>query len=134
MSKTKTKQSTVAPEKEDSKPEKSNMLAPEKLVLLVTVVNRNKSDYFLDLIQSFNCNMQMSSFAHGTAQRALGLLTPDAEKDVLFSILTRDNAKQAMEALEEKFATIRGGKGVSFTVPITSTIGVLIYRFLANKQ
>ena len=134
MAKTKTKQTNVAPEKEETKAVKTKNLAPEKLVLLITVVNRNKSDYFLDLIQSFNCNMQMSSYARGTAQRALGLLTPDAEKDVLFSILTRDNAKLAMEALEEKFATIRGGKGVSFTVPITSTIGVLIYRFLSNKE
>ena len=134
MPKSKTKQQNVAQENVETRAAKNKNLAPEKLVLLVTVVNRAKSDYFLDLIQSFNCNMQMSSFAHGTAQRALGLLTPDAEKDVLFSVMTRDNAKHAMEALEEKFATIRGGKGVSFTIPITSTIGVLIYRFLANKQ
>ena len=134
MSKTKTKQQNVAQENAETRAAKNKNLAPEKLVLLVTVVNRAKSDYFLDLIQSFDCNMQMSSFAHGTAQKALGLLTPDAEKDVLFSVLTRDNAKRAMEALEEKFATIRNGKGVSFTIPITSTIGVLIYRFLANKQ
>ena len=134
MAKAKTKQQNVAVENVEAKAAKGKNLAPDKLVLLVTVVNRNKSDYFLDLIQSFNCNLQMSSFATGTAQKALGLLTPDAEKDVLFSVLTRENAKLAMEALEEKFATIRGGKGVSFTIPITSTIGVLIYRFLSNNQ
>lgn len=113
---------------------KAASLAPDKLVLLVTVVNRSKSEYYQDLIQSFNSNFQLSSFATGTARRALGLLTPDAEKDVIFSVLTRENAKLALGALEQKFDTIRGGKGVSFTIPMTSTIGVLIYRFLCNKQ
>ncbi len=109
-------------------------IAPDKITLLVTVVNREKEEFFLDLIQSFHCNMQLSANAYGTAQKALGLLTPDAEKTVIFSVLTVANAKLALDVLEEKFHTIRGGKGVAFTVPITSTIGVLIYRFLANKE
>ena len=134
MAKTKTKQPNVASDNVEAKAAKSKNLAPEKLVLLVTVVNRAKSEYFLDLIQAFDCNFQMSSFATGTAQRALGLLTPDSEKDVLFSVLVRERAKHALETLERKFKTIRGGEGVAFTIPITSTIGVLIYRFLSNKQ
>ncbi len=113
---------------------KQKTVAPDKLVLLVTVVNREKSEYFLDLIQSFDCNFQFSALAVGTAQKALGLLTPDEEKAVLFSTLTQENAKKALAALETKFSTIRGGKGVAFTVPFTSTIGVLIYRFLSNKE
>lgn len=117
-----------------SKKQQAQPLAPEKLTLLVTVVNREKADYFLDFIQSFQSNMQLDLSAFGTAQRALGLLTPDTEKAVLLSVLTKPNAKQALTALEQKFKTIRGGKGVAFTVPMTSTIGVLIYRFLANKE
>lgn len=120
---------TVQSKKQPSKP-----LAPDKLTLLVTVVNREKADYYLDFIQSFQSNMQLDVSAFGTAQRALGLLTPDTEKAVLLSVLTKPNAKQALSALEQKFKTIRGGKGVAFTVPMTSTIGVLIYRFLANKE
>jgi len=117
-----------------SKKQPAQPLAPDKLTLLVTIVNRGKSDYFLDFIQSFQSNLQLDLSAFGTAQRALGLLTPDTEKAVLLSVLTKPNAKQALAALEQKFNTIRGGKGVAFTVPMTSTIGVLIYRFLANKE
>lgn len=114
--------------------QKQATVAPDKLVLLVTVVNREKSEYFLDLIQSFHCNFQFTALAVGTAQKALGLLTPDVDKSVLFSVLTQENAKSALQALERKFATIRGGKGIAYTVPLTSTIGVLIYRFLSNKE
>ena len=113
---------------------KKENLAPEKLMLLVTIVNREKTDYFLDLIEQYQCNFQLDVSAFGTAQRALGLLTPDAEKSVLFSVITRTNSKAVLTALDEKFGTLRGGKGVAFTIPMTSTIGVLIYRFLANKE
>ena len=34
--------------------------------------------------------------------------------------------------LDEKFKTVKGGKGIAYTVPMTSTIGVAIYQFLAN--
>ena len=34
--------------------------------------------------------------------------------------------------LEEKFKTVKGGKGIAYTVPMTSTIGVAIYQFLSN--
>ena len=136
MARAKIKQPNVESEKATTKTArgKKTSLAPDKLVLLVTVVNRAKSDYYLDLIQAFDCNFQLSSFATGTAQQALGLLTPDAEKDVLFSVLTRDKARHALETLERKFKTIRGGNGLAFTIPLTSTIGVLIYRFLSNKE
>ncbi len=119
---------------EQAKNKKQQPIAPDQLMMMVTIVNRNKCEYFLDLIQSFSCNFQFSAFAVGTAQKALGLITPDEEKSVLFSILTKENSKKALSTLEEKFATIRGGKGVAFTVPLTSTIGVLIYRFLSNKR
>ena len=41
-------------------------------------------------------------------------------------------APHALEALSEKFQTIRGGKGIAYTVPMTGTIGVAIYQFLSN--
>ena len=36
--------------------------------------------------------------------------------------------------LEEKFHKIKNGKGIAYTVPLTSTIGVAIYQFLSNTQ
>jgi hypothetical protein len=36
--------------------------------------------------------------------------------------------------LEEKFTTIKDGKGIAFTVPMSSVIGVAIYRFLSNHR
>ena len=41
--------------------------------------------------------------------------------------------KAALAKLEEKFNTIKNGKGIAYTVPMTSTIGVAIYQFLSNN-
>ena len=39
-----------------------------------------------------------------------------------------------MNTLEDKFATIKNGKGVAFAVPLSSVIGVNLYRFLSNNR
>ena len=117
-----------------SKTAKAENRAPHKLMLLVTVVPRSKAEFYLDLLQSFEVNMQLEVSAFGTASNLLGLLDSDVEKQALFSIIREDNAANALAALEEKFATIRGGKGVAFTVPFKSMVGVVAYQFLSNKQ
>ena len=111
-------------------------LAPKKLELLFTVVNRQKAEFYMDLLQSFDVNMQLAMIAHGTAKTEmlnyLGLV--DTEKVVIISVIRDDAIKPALKALEEKFATIKNGKGIAFTVPMTSTIGTVIYQFLSNNR
>ena len=35
-------------------------VAPKKLKLLITVVNKNKAEFYMDYLQEFEINMQMS--------------------------------------------------------------------------
>ena len=128
------KNTTTKTTKRSTKKTAKRNLAPNKLVMLVTVVNRQKAEYYLDLLQDFNANLQLDISAFGTAPKLLGLLEGDIEKQVIFSIIRQDVAKKALETLEEKFKTIRNGKGIAFTVPLSSTIGVAIYQFLSNAM
>ena len=50
----------------------------------------------------------------------------------LRKIIKEEKAQAILSALEEKFSTIKNGKGIAYTVPMTGTIGVAIYQFLAN--
>lgn len=108
----------------------------DRLELLITIVNRRKAEYYCDLIQSFECNMQFVTLANGTADantmRLLGLT--DNEKAVIFSVIRQSRAVPVIRALEWKFKTIKDGKGVACTVPIDSVIGKLIYGFLSNNK
>ena len=114
----------------------SRAVTSNRLKLLVTIVGRNKAEFYADLIQSFDVNMQMIALATGTAnERMLGLLgLTDNEKAVLFSVVREEKINDALHVLGEKFKTIKDGKGVAFTIPRTSVIGTLIYDFLSNNR
>ena len=119
---------------ERSKPE--NLTSPHKLKLLITVVNSGKAEFYADLLQSLEVNMQLSLMAKGTASsETLGLLgLSETGRAVLISVIREDRAGEALALLEEKFRTIKNGKGIAYTVPLTSAVGVAIYRFLSNTR
>ena len=108
----------------------------KKLKLLITVVNRSKAELFMDLLTAYEVNFQTSVLANGTARSEmlymLGL--EDSEKSVILSVIREEKAADAMQMLEDKFQTIKKGKGIAFTVPMSSVIGVAIYRFLSNHR
>ncbi len=110
--------------------------APEKLKLLITIVDQERGIYYNTLIRTFSVNYQIVVPAKGTAaSELLDMLGLSAsEKTVIFSVVRQDRLKPLMETLEEKFRTVRGGKGIAVTVPMTSIIGTLAYGFLANER
>lgn len=110
--------------------------AIQKLELLILVVNRNKAEFYIDFLHSFEINLHTVMPAHGTAKtdmlEYLGLV--DDDKAVIFNVIREDQIQATLSALDEKFHTIRNGKGIAFTVPLTGTIGVAIYQFLSNNR
>ena len=110
--------------------------APQKLKLLVTIVGRSKAEFYVDLLQSTGINFQEIMLGQGTANtemlRLLGL--SDSDKAVIFSVLREERSKETLALLDEKFRTIRGGKGIAYTIPMTSVVGVTIYRFLSDNR
>ena len=108
----------------------------KKLKLCVTVVNRSKTEFFIDFLSGFEINFQTSVLAQGTAKsetlHLLGL--EDSDKSVIFSVVREDRAEEVLQALDEKFHRVRGGKGIAFTIPLSSVMGVALYRFLSNYR
>ena len=112
-----------------------NESAIKKLKLLFTVVDRPKAEFYLDVLSQFEINCQMVSSGKGTAHTELiELLGLNIHKTVILSIVREDMVEPVMNCLEEKFATIRNGKGIAFAVPMSSVIGVNMYQFLSNNK
>ena len=107
----------------------------KKLKLLVTVINRSKAIYYLDLLEQFEINMQTVIYGSGTADKELfSLLKIDEnEKAIILSVVKEENIGEVLETLTEKFDKIKNGKGIAFTIPMQSIIGVSIYQFLSNN-
>ena len=112
-----------------------NESAIKKLKLLFTVVDKGKAEFYLDVLSQFEVNFQMVTPGKGTATSELvDMLGLNIHKAVLLSVVREDMVDPIMNCLEEKFATIRNGKGVAFAVPLSSVIGVNMYQFLSNNK
>lgn len=119
-----------------TKAPRANDTSLMKLKLLVTVVNRNKTEFFMDLLHDFDVNFQTAVLAQGTAKSdtlyMLGL--EDSDKSVVFSVIREDRATDALHAIEDRFNKLKKAKGIAFTIPMSSVIGVAIYRFLSDNR
>ena len=112
-----------------------NESAIKKLKLLFTVVDRAKAEFYMDVLSQFEVNCQMIVPGKGTAQSELvELLGLNIHKTVILSVVREDMVDAVMVCLEDKFKTIRNGKGIAFTVPLSSVIGVNMYQFLSNNR
>ena len=112
-----------------------NDSAIKKLKLLITVVDRQKGEFYLDVISQFDVNCQMALGGLGTAASELvELLGLEPHKAVILSVVREDRVDEIMNTLEDKFATIRNGKGIAFAIPLSGVIGVNMYRFLSDRR
>lgn len=120
-------------QKKHGSPPGSN-IAPDKLMLLVTVVQKGKGTFFSDYLQTFEANLQICVVGNGTAQtdlvEFLGL--KDSKRSVIFSVVREEQLDKILEALEDRFRTVNRGTGIAFAVPLSSVIGKLSYGFLSN--
>lgn len=116
--------------KKNTKQEK--LTAPEKLKVLFTIVERNKTEFYLDVLDSqFDITLQCVIYGRGTAKH-LGL--GDTNKAIIMSIVKEEKIKEILNTLEERFQKTKYGKGIAYTIPINSVIGVLVYQFLSNND
>lgn len=112
-----------------------NESAIKKLKLLFTVVDRPKGEFYLDVLSQFDVNFQMALAGQGTASSDLvELLGLEPHKVVILSVVREDLVDDIMNCLEDKFNTVRNGKGVCFAVPLASVIGVNLYQFLSDNR
>ena len=97
------------------------------------MVDRSKTEFYVDFLQAFEINLQLIMSARGTVNAEmleyLGLANKD--KTVILNVIREDQVADALAALDEKFHTIRNGKGIAFTVPLSR---VAIYQFMSNNR
>ena len=108
----------------------------KKLKLLVTVVNRSKAIYYLDLLEQFEINMQTVIYGRGTADKELfSLLKIDEnEKAIILSVVKEEKTSDVLETLTEKFDKIKNGKGIAFTIIGLFLLGFRAFLFASTSD
>lgn len=109
---------------------------PQKLKILIAIVNKGKGNFYYDLIEDFGVNMQLLIDGEGTIPNGVNSLfgITNKERDVIISFIAEDNAKKVLKLLDSKFETVRNGGGIAFVIPISSIIGLTAYQFLVNNR
>ena len=107
----------------------------KKAKLIITIVDRNKTEFYADVISGFDSNLQMVMYGNGTAPNAvLENLVFNNEKGIIFSVVQNEKITAVLNTLEDKFKSIRNGKGVAVVVPISSVMGISLYQFMINNR
>ena len=111
-------------------------LAPIALELVIAIVEKSKTPFYVDLLQSLGSNMQVVTGAKGTADvRILDMLgLVNHEQNAIFSVVRSDRLEETMDALEDRFRNLKNGKGIAMAVPLSSTIGTTVYGFLTGDE
>lgn len=114
----------------------ANAPTPEKLKLLVLIVDKRKAEFYIDFLHEFEVNLQLAVPAEGTAGVGTLRLSDlvDEEKEVILATVREKRVENLLARLNEKFQTIKNGKGIAFTVPYSGVIGLNVYRFLSNNR
>ena len=76
--------------------ESTGLEAPKKLKILVTIVERSKSDFYLSALEGFDVNMQTLVYAKGTASKEIAGLVGlnDDNKAMILSIVKEEKIKE----------------------------------------
>lgn len=112
-----------------------NESAIKKLKLVITVIDRAKVEFYVDVFNQFEVNFHMVTGGKGTATSELvDMFGLNINKAVIMSVVREDIIDDIMKCLENKFETIRNGKGIAVAIPLSGVIGVNMYQFLSNNK
>ncbi|MBR5452693.1 MAG: hypothetical protein IKV54_01305 [Clostridia bacterium] len=112
-----------------------NESAIKKLKLIITVVDRAKAEFYVDVFSQFEANFHMVTGGKGTANSDIvDMLGLNNSKAVIMSVVREDMVDTIMKCLDTKFSTVRNGKGIAIAVPLSGIIGVSMYQFLSNNK
>ena len=106
----------------------------KKLSLFVTIVNHGQAEAITKMFETIGVSAQFVEHGEGTAQKEIRniLGIEDNRKSIVFSFIKKDAIPQASKELEAYFHSSPKNRGIAYTIPINSVIGMSIYNFLAD--
>ena len=104
--------------------------------LIICIVDEGFADNVMEAAKECGARGGTVIHAKGTANKELLTLMGLASTDraVIFSVVREDKIPKLLASLEHKFKTIKNGKGIAYTVPLSSLIGVSAFAFLCNNR
>ena len=106
----------------------------KKLLLFITIVGEGQATAIRKLFERYGCSAQFVERGEGTATKEIYniLGVENIGKDIVFSFISEDKVDDIKKELEAFFIASKRNRGISFSIRLSSIIGVKVYQFLAN--
>jgi hypothetical protein len=103
--------------------------------ILITIVDRNNGDKIVKLFESLNICANIILLGTGTANSDIldFLGIGETAKDVVLTLINESKVTQAFDLLYDKMQLEKPGKGIAFTVPMASIVGLKKLKELGEQ-
>ena len=103
--------------------------------MFITIVNRGQGNYVLKIFEQEGSNAQFVQLGEGTAQKEVRdiLGIEDNGKEIIISLIANERIEGVKNELEAFFKVNKRNRGIGFSIPMTSLIGMKVYQFLTDR-
>lgn len=110
--------------------------AVQPLSVIVTIMNRGQSDYYIDAYQKAGASMSMDLYGYSMPpeefRHIMGVDT--TKKEILLTFVRADLVNSLLSIATERFKISAQTKGIAFACPIDAVSGIAAYKFLADQH
>ena len=109
-------------------------IVDKKLSLFITIVGKGQAQPIIRLFERGGSSAQFIQRGEGTASKEIYSIlgVEDNDKDIVFSFISQDKIPDIKTELNAFFLANKKNRGIGFSIPLSSIIGVRVYQFLAN--
>ena len=120
---------------ENNTPVQTEMAEVKKLSMFITIVSKGQGNYVLKLFESEGANAQFIQHGEGTARKEIRdiLGIEDNSKEIIISLVKDEKIPEIKNELEAFFKISKRNRGIGFSIPMTSLIGMKVYQFLTDS-
>ena len=106
----------------------------KKLVLYTIIVPRGQGENIVKILKSNKSSLQFLLIGEGTATNSIRdiLNIEDTKKDIVYSLVREDAVEDIKREIDVFFIASKRNKGIAYTIPLTSIIGVKMYKFITQ--
>lgn len=105
-----------------------------KIKIFISIVSLGQADGVVKLLEKVGVNYSVITQGEGTGAKFVPNLVSDNKKQIIFSFVREDLTEVVKKVLKRRFSVSKASAGISFSIELTSVMGVSIYKFLSNTR
>lgn len=109
---------------------------PSPISAIITIVNRNQGNYFVNQFQEAGASLSMVLFGYSMPpQEIVNVLgVNETRKDIVLSIGRQSDIPKMKEIAMKRFIVSKESKGVLFATPLNGVAGIAVYKYLSDEN